>query len=216
MSAESPTLSEVLRHTVETALAGVNTVCVGHVQAYDVATRTTTVVPATLRPRLLSDGTYDTTPAPALSDVPVLYPSGGGYEIVWPLEPGDAVLLLCSMVYEGAYLEKGQPGTEPGLMSTHTMSSVWAVPGVLPSAKVAPGEAALVLRKPTGALVHIDDVVSLGATGPAADFVALAGQVETALTSLVQAITAATAAGSPLVWVPPTIPPLGATKVKAV
>lgn len=48
----------------------------------------------TVRPAmdlLLADGT--TTPRPVLTDVPVVWPSGGGFTFTWPLEPGDAVLV---------------------------------------------------------------------------------------------------------------------------
>lgn len=48
----------------------------------------------TVRPAmdlLLTDG--GTMPRPVLTDVPVIWPSGGGFTFVWPLSPGDAVLV---------------------------------------------------------------------------------------------------------------------------
>ena len=75
--------AEQLCKTIHTAIPGI-------VVNYDRATNRATVHAAV--DLLLTDGT--TRPRPLLTDVPVLWPSGGGFTFTWPLTAGDGVLLV--------------------------------------------------------------------------------------------------------------------------
>lgn len=72
---------------------GLNTALPGIVKKYNITTKRAEVVPAILQ-------TF-TTEAPAKSlpvifDVPVIFPSAGGYTLTMPIQPGDSVLLVFS------------------------------------------------------------------------------------------------------------------------
>ena len=71
-------------------LKRVHTSLPGIVQSYDAATRRARVQPAV--DLLLTDGT--SAQKPIILDVPVLWPTGGGYTLSLPLDAGDAVMLL--------------------------------------------------------------------------------------------------------------------------
>ena len=72
---------------------GLNTALPGIIKTYNAKTKRAEVVPAILQ-------TF-TTGAPAKSlpvifDVPVIFPSAGGYTLTMPIQPGDSVLLVFS------------------------------------------------------------------------------------------------------------------------
>ena len=78
---------------IEAAVAGklgeINTIMPGRVVSYD-ATRNRAVVQPVL-PKMLADGS--TLAPPAIHEVPILWPTGGGAVITLPLQAGDEVWL---------------------------------------------------------------------------------------------------------------------------
>jgi hypothetical protein len=216
MSSETPSLQEFVRHAFETRLSCVYTSIVCEVQSYNRTNRTCVAVPVTTRPVLQEDGSYETSELPALT-VPVLFPRGGGAEIVWNLEAGEAVLVICTMTDAGPYLASGQMGIDPGVGDSHVLGSAFALPGVVPTDDVEAGEDHVVIRKKDGAEIHVEDVLSLGAK-EGATAIAIAAAVSSNFDALVEAIQAATCggSGSPLTFVSPSFQSMAATKVKAV
>jgi len=190
---ETPTLAEVIRHHIETQLSGVFTALVGVVQSFDAAARTCTVLPAVKRPVLQADGSYEAYATTPISDVPVLTFEGGGFRLTLPLSAGDGVLLICTMTDAGSYMASGSSNVEPGLGSTHNLGSCFAIPGVIPTKSVKAATSHLVLEKDGGASVHVDDVITLGASA-GADFLALAAKVDTAFSAIANALSSATPA----------------------
>ncbi len=74
------------KKTIHTALPAT-------IQTYDNNTKRAKVLPAINR--LFTDDTN--APLPVLSDVPVIFPSGGGFTMHFPIKSGDVVMLLFSM-----------------------------------------------------------------------------------------------------------------------
>ena len=89
---QEQSLAQLLSWHFEQVAKGVNTVAPGLVESYDPATKRARVRPA-LRLLLTSGATID---KPAIIDVPVLQPSGGGWLIHFPLPEGTPVLLVFS------------------------------------------------------------------------------------------------------------------------
>ena len=223
----TPTLPEILRHTVEGFLSGVYTSAVARVETYDPTTRTVTATPACTRPVLQEDGSYKTLTLPTYSDVPVLFPSGGGFRIIFPLKKGDGVLLLYPSQHPGTYMSSGQVGVDPGFGALHDGSYCLAIPGVVPTQDVRAvdgGDTDLVIEVTDGCTIRLGAAaVVLGGKPADSDFVALAGKVDAAFA----AVRSAIAAGVPVpqdggaalqstmlaAW---SIPPVAATKTKAV
>lgn len=85
-------LSTVLGFALEQRLKDVHTSMPGLIETYDAQTRRARVQPA-LR-LLLTDGT--TTSRAPVVNVPVVFPAGGGFTLLFPVEPGDGVLLVFS------------------------------------------------------------------------------------------------------------------------
>jgi len=79
-----PTDPELLRAATSAGLARVWTSLPGKVVSYDPDQKTAVVEVAV----------HDGTAPPPLPDVPVKFPRGGGYRLVWPLSPGDEVTLI--------------------------------------------------------------------------------------------------------------------------
>ena len=85
-------LTTALRFVLGQALKYVNTALPGIVETYDATTKRARVTPAI---RLIhTDGTTETR-APIVN-APVVFPSGGGFTLLFPVAVGDAVLLVFS------------------------------------------------------------------------------------------------------------------------
>ncbi len=78
-----PSTEEVILAAVKAGLAQVHTQLPGIVKSYDAATKTASVEPAV----------FTENPRAPIPGVPVKFPSGGGYRLVWPLQAGDEVTL---------------------------------------------------------------------------------------------------------------------------
>lgn len=86
-------MTDVLRFALrEFVKLELNTGLPGIIRSYDPITKRARVAPAVLR--LMTDGR--TFELPEVVNVPVMHPSGGGYTLLFPLQPGDAVWLAFS------------------------------------------------------------------------------------------------------------------------
>jgi hypothetical protein len=154
--------------------------------------------------------------------VPVKYPGGGGFEIVWPLIPGDTVVLHVSDRSIDQWRRTGLAGdTRAGRM--HNISDAFADPSTGPDTSPATVTATkFTLRGPGGVALALETggIVNVGAE-VGAEFIALAAKVLSELTSIQTQynlhVHVAPVGGSTGVPVPPmTAPgPVAATKAKA-
>lgn len=117
--------------------------------------------------------------------VPVKYPGGGGFEIVWPLIPGDTVVLHVSDRSLDQWRRTGVAGdTRSARM--HNISDAFADPSTGPDTAPATVTATkFTLKGPGGIALALEagGVINLGAE-VGADFVALAAKVLTELTAI--------------------------------
>jgi hypothetical protein len=82
--------SESLDFILEQFKKGFNTSLPAIIQSYDSTTKRAQVLPAIKR--LFTDGTSQSLPI--LIDVPIIFPSAGGFTITMPITKGDSVLLI--------------------------------------------------------------------------------------------------------------------------
>ncbi|RQN03414.1 Gp138 family membrane-puncturing spike protein [Pantoea ananatis] len=68
----------------------------GIVQSFDPATCTCTIQPAIAGQGVDEKGQIQSAPLPLLTDVPVIFPRGGGCTITFPVKAGDECLVLFS------------------------------------------------------------------------------------------------------------------------
>lgn len=183
----TPTLAEMIGNAATARGQGTWTAMPGIVQAYDRSSKTADVQIALKQPVALDDGTFEYRDTGTLSAVPVVFPSGGGYSLAFPLIKGDGVLLVFTMYPHDAWRQAGQVA-EPGDTRLHHPAGAVALPGFLNVAQSAAnggGPAHLVLGKDGAEAIHIDTLIRLGSAS-ASDFVALSSKVD-AIFSLIKA-----------------------------
>lgn len=113
-----------LLNLVSTVLADVHTSMPGTIVSYDPATRRAIVRPALSKQ--LADGRV--LPAPQIVSVPVIFPTGGGAGMTYPLAPGDGVQLHFSERSLEAWHSGG--GAIPDDPRSFDLSDAIAVPGL--------------------------------------------------------------------------------------
>lgn len=129
------------------------------------------------------EGGFERWRAPLLPSVPVLFPRGGGAFITWPLRKGDYCLVIFQERSIDQWCQKGGTQVDPIWRWEHDLSDAVCIPGFYPypdALKNLDTEAiALGFEEGSAKLRVREDMVEVGG---AADFVALAGKVNQALT----------------------------------
>lgn len=118
-------LAEMLDAVLESRLLDVHTSIPGIVQSYDETTQTAVVQPAVRR---AIDDTLETLPP--IPNVPIAWPSAGGFLIHFPLAAGDGVMLVFSESAWGIYRSSGAV-SDPGDLTKHGLSYPVAFPFAL-------------------------------------------------------------------------------------
>ena len=122
-----PSLPLAVRFAIKQAFKGINTCLPGLVLDYDRGTRRATVQPALSI--MTTDGRF--IPRAPVPNVPVVFPSGGGFSLSFPLHDGDPVLLV--------YSQRGLSGwkithdqSPPDRISLFDAADAIAIPGFGP------------------------------------------------------------------------------------
>lgn len=119
------TLNKAVRAVIDNRLADVHTALPGRIESYDHAQQRASVSPV-LRKRY-RDGQEDNYPV--ITNVPVIWPRGGGGSITMPLQAGDG----CLLVFSERSIERwaNQGGTrQPGDPRWFDLSDAIAIPGL--------------------------------------------------------------------------------------
>jgi len=147
-----PSLEEVLDQLVTSRLQTVWTSLPGRVLAFDPTSSTCAVQPF---PAIYQNGAA--VELPALSSVPVGFPSGGGASLTYPLQAGDVVLLIFSSASLGRYREEGAEG-DPADVRRFDLSDAWAFP-LAAAGQPAATVGRTILTQPTLGKVQIGDAL---------------------------------------------------------
>jgi hypothetical protein len=210
---DSPSEERLLKAALEGALAKINVSISGIIVSYDEATRLAVVQPAV----------YTDKPIEPLEGVPVEFPSGGGYCMIWPLAAGDQCDIIFEQLDPSRFLVTGE--VSPANHVRRNGLYAKCVPCALSDAKRA-------------ALVAAPGALTIGTADGLTQIVIEAGSIKVgnalaaiplALATLQDAINSAnaiwgaahthtsTAPGSPTsppISPPPTPSPVGSVKVK--
>lgn len=124
MSSLNATLHNFFNATMES----VHTSLPGIIVAYDAETHRATIQPTI---RLLRDNGVEIE-IPELSDVPVIFPSSASFDIDFPLEKGDGVLLLFSESDTGFWRDSDGSISSPCTASKFGLDNAVAIPGLSP------------------------------------------------------------------------------------
>lgn len=128
-------MSDVLEAYREAMQRNMHTAMPAVVVSYDAAAKTANVKPACWQPVKVTgehpsdEKGFTYVELPTIPDVPVAFPSGGGFYVVFPLQPGDAVFLVFSETPMGEYLLNGTVGAKPLDTRRHSLGYPMAIPG---------------------------------------------------------------------------------------
>jgi hypothetical protein len=174
-------LAEVIAKAIDYRLATMRVCLPGSVVAYHSDTQTADIQVVIDSAIDLDDGVL-VEELPQLNGIPVEFPRGGGYLLMFPLDPGDTGMVeFCDFSID-LWRTSGQPGA-PNDLRTHSLGNAIFRPGLSPSARA-------VANPPTGILLGSEtgtQIVYLGSAS-ASDWVAKATNTENRLAALESAM----------------------------
>lgn len=185
-TSRSPTMAELLRLAIDSAVRDVWTALPGRVEKYDPAKQMADVKPLVQDLVATEDGEEFAEELPVIPNVPVRFPRAGGFYITVPVEKGDYCLLVfCSRSID-KYLEGSGNDTNPEDFRTHDLADAVALMGVGPFSVAISDyqEKRIVIGKEGGTQVHVaDDLIELGAKD-AAEQAVINSKLQTELSRL--------------------------------
>lgn len=120
---------EGFRLAYEGQQAGMWTAMPGIVQSVDL-TKMTCVVQLAIQGRYIDQaGNTQWTNISQIQDVPIVFPSAGGFTITFPLAAGDEVLVVFAARCIDAWWQNGGYGNKPLEFRMHDLSDGFAIPG---------------------------------------------------------------------------------------
>lgn len=129
MSVRTPRLGEVLDKKIRLALEDLCVSCPATVQSYDPATQLATVRVDLKRAAEDADGNELIESVGVISNVPVVFPGGGGFAVTFPLAVDDTVLLVFADRSIDRWKTQGGE-VDPGFLHSHNLSDAFALAGV--------------------------------------------------------------------------------------
>jgi protein gp138 len=176
MARSDTLIQDLIKDSVEGFLLDAHTQMRGNVISYDESTHTCEIKLAAKRPVPDGEGGHVFQEIPNIPNVPVAWPSAGGFILHWPLAVGDSVFVTFDEVDVQRWEGTGEV-CEPGWLERFGLSSPLAHP--YSRATIATAGANMVCPSP----------FSFG-TAAAAQFVALAPKVDAAWAALFSAMAA--------------------------
>lgn len=174
----------------------------GIVQSVDLDAMTCEVQPAIMGTVEDENGVIQSVSLPLLVDVPICYPSGGGFLITFPIASGDEVLVVFSSRCIDAWWQSGGV-QKPMEARMHDLSDGFAIPGPRsqPNTVDAISSTELQIRNDSGqAYFSITLSGKFGFQNSTTDLKGILTDLETALNNFVTTLAA----------LPPSAPVLGA------
>lgn len=200
------TLSDLF-DVLETSIKGsIHTGLVAVVTGYDTETQTCSAQPC-VKARYDNGDTFR---IPVIPRIPVMFPSGGGFAITWPLEAGDFVFLSFAERSIDEWKAAGTQSTTPGDLRRFDLSDAVAYPGLASprSPRLSAVEDTMVIGEdnPLGLQIKIKDgTVTIGTP-----LVEILNQLSTLIGYIANAETLTALGPSPLLTkidgIPPPVP----------
>lgn len=129
----SPTMSEVIVEAIYARMADLHTGLPAKVVTFDEVNQACDVQPLLLRAILNDDDERITEEIPQITNVPIHYPSGGGWSLIFPLVVDDIVFLTFAERSMDRWLD-GAPGQQidPEHARRHDLTDAVCIPGIRP------------------------------------------------------------------------------------
>lgn len=165
----TPSLTQVISNAITGRLADVHTAIPAKVERYDATKQLVDATPLIKASHPLEDGEIETQALPTISNVPVVFPGGGGFRLTFPIQVGDTVLLVFSEASLDKWLQQG--GTvDPLDTRRHHLADAIAIPGLHPFSAPSSGADT--------------SVITIGSDSGSDDFAATAQRVLTELNKI--------------------------------
>jgi len=119
--------------------AGIYTALPGIVQSFNAAKRTVVVQPAIQARAQNPDGSYVWVDLPLLLDCPVVFPSGGGMTLTFPISAGDECLVIFASRCIDAWWQSGGYKNIQADLRMHDLSDGIALVGIASQPEVIAG-----------------------------------------------------------------------------
>jgi len=169
MSPRTPTLAALLNRFKAQAFADLRVSMPARVEKYEDATQLADVQPLLKDSYVDEDGERQIARLPVVTNVPVVFPGGGGMRITFPVRAGDTVLLVFSDCSIDSWLAQGGEAS-PEDERRHHLSDAVAIPGLQPNNAAWSGAES--------------GVVTIGEDTASSDFAALATATKNEITAL--------------------------------
>ena len=183
-----PTLTQLLKQTIDNRLLDVHTALIAKVESYDAETQQVNVSPVLKRQVKTLEGAWVSEQLPVLCNVPVLFPRAGGFFISFPIQPGDFVQLVFNEVSIDEWVT--DKASAVSYDQRFTLQGAVAIPGIYAQSQALSDahETNLVLGQDNGLQIHIDNQKIRLGSHDASEAVALASKVEAELHLIREAV----------------------------
>jgi Phage protein Gp138 N-terminal domain len=197
---------QAMRLILDGRQVGIWTSLPGIIQSFDASTMTCTVQPAIQAIVVNEDGTENFVNLPLLVDCPVVFPSGGGFLITFPLEQGDECVVNFSSRCIDAWWQLG--GVQQAMEARmHDLSDGFVIPGPWSQPNVPPGvnTSKLQIRSKDGTVfLGVGSKFSL--TNPATSLITVLTDLQSAVNSFMEVLAAFSGGGAPVTQVMLQVP----------
>lgn len=182
-----PTEAELITRALESRLGDVYTAMPGIVQSYDPATQTADVLPGIQRAVTTTEDDIAYEDLPIVPNVKVCFPRGGPFQISWPLNKGDSVILICTTYAIQQWRQGDNSQTvAPGDLRLHSLGSAFALPSLaIDSAAIPNAQASQNAFIIQGPLIILGDQAT-------PDFAAKAAATDNGFSAIANAFAACT------------------------
>ncbi len=123
-------VQEAIQLALDARQALINTHMPAIVQSVDFAKNTLVAQPAIQGRYLTTDGNVLFVDIAQLLDVPIAFPSGGGFSITFPIAAGDEVLICFGQRCIDSWWQNGGFKNKPMTYRMHDLSDAFAIPGI--------------------------------------------------------------------------------------
>lgn len=158
------TLHDALEAAISATMENVHTAMPGRIKEYAGHETRLAVVQPSVRLPMLAGPQLD---VPYIHGVPVVFPATKSGSLLFPVEPGDGVLLIFSEVGFGNYMKSSENDvTDSDSMRRHSLADAIAIPGMFSTATIPPfpkgaDQTKTLLTNVGGAYVELGDKVRL-------------------------------------------------------
>ncbi len=193
-------LQEAIRSSLDGRQVGIWTAMPCIVQSVNFTNMTIEAQPAIQGTLSDQNGKETSVDYPLLINVPIVFPSAGGFTITFPIAQGDEVLVIFASRCIDAWWQNGGNANRPMEKRMHDLSDGFAIPGPksVPNALPSIDPTNLQIRNNAGTTyIQIGADGKLKFANAAADLKGILTDLETLLNTFMSALAALAGGGAP-------------------